>query len=317
MQTSMNLRSHFLPNSIRLSLAVCLAIGLVGAKIAQAEKIAPTETNVSYGPHTHQVFDVFLPARGKPPYPVVICYGALWNAGKDPRCAGPYLPLGIAVVAVESRTLGDAMAEKIRPPISWPMLDARRVVQFVRLHAARWKLDPNRIALSGASQSALPALYVACAGEKANPNASDPVERVSTKVLGVAVLGGQPSIDPKRMQQWVPGVEWGAPSFGMSFAESLARYDEMVPIIKEWSPDALLNKDTPPIYFFNNDGLTRPAKINEMVYKVHSPAWGLGFQRLALERGNPNVYVQFPGHNVKQFPSFPEFIRKILIPASQ
>ena len=112
------------------------------------------------------------------------------------------------------------------------------------------------------------------------------------------------------MQEWVPGVQWGVPSLGMSFADSLKNYDKVLPFIKDWSPDALLNKDTPPIYFFNNEGLTQPANADPMGFKVHSPAWGLGFQRLALERGDPNVYVQYPGHNVDKMTSFTDFIRK-------
>jgi len=302
-------------NFTKLASVACALAMLSSAHSADLQP--PAYANISFGPHPHQQFDVFLPTKGNPPYPAVICYGSLWSAGKDPRCSGPYLPLGVAVVAVESRTLSDAVAEKINPPVSWPLLDARRVVQFVRLNAAQWKLDPDRIALSGASQAALPALYVACAGEKADPNASDPVEKVSTKVLGVAVLRGQPSIDPKRMQEWVPGVEWGVPCWGMSFKDSLNKYDELLPLIKQWSPDALLNKDTPPIYFYNNEGLTQPPNTDPMGFKVHSPAWGLGFQRLALERGNHNVLVQYPGHNVDKMPSFTDFIREILLPVSK
>ncbi len=57
-------------------------------------------------------------------------------------------------------TMGDAIKEKISPPVSVCLLDARRVVQVVRLHAAEWTLDPSRIGVGGGSQGALPALYV-------------------------------------------------------------------------------------------------------------------------------------------------------------
>ena len=103
----------------------------------------------------------------------------------------------------------DGIADKIQPPVSVCLLDARRALQYVRLHAKEWKLDPDRIVVAGSSQGALPALYVACAGEKADPNSTDLVERVSTKVLGAGAYRSQPSIDPRRMQEWEPGVEWG------------------------------------------------------------------------------------------------------------
>ena len=38
----------------------------------------------------------------------------------------------------------DAIQAKISPPISVCLLDARRAVQFVRLHAAEWNLDPQQ-----------------------------------------------------------------------------------------------------------------------------------------------------------------------------
>jgi hypothetical protein len=152
-----------------------------------------------------------------------------------------FLPKGCAAVAVEMRVMGEAVEEKISPPVSVCLLDARRAVQFVRLHASEWIIDPNRIAVGGGSQGALPALYVGCAGEKADPGSTDPVERVSTKVTCVGAWRSQPSIDPKRMQEWVPGVEWGVPAWGCGFAESLKRREDG-PSIMRWQsePEALL-----------------------------------------------------------------------------
>ena len=183
----------------------------------------------------------------------------------------------------------DATAAKEKEPISYVQFDAARAVQFVRHHAAKWNLDPKRIAVAGGSQGTLPALFVGCVGERANPKSSDPVERVSTKVTCVGAFRSQPSIDPKRMQDWVPGVKWGAPALGCSFEESLKRRAELLPVIARWSPDHLLSKDAPPIYFENNWGLTQPETVGEMDYKVHSPAWALGFQKLAQQADRKSV----------------------------
>jgi len=57
----------------------------------------------------------------------------------------------------------------------------------------------------------------------------------------------------------------------------------------------LLHKDAAPMYFENNWGLTRPADVKEMDYKVHSPAWGLGFQKLAQQAGAVCL-LKFPDH---------------------
>ena len=276
---------------------------------------APAHANVSYGSDPHQILDVHLPSNSSGPWGAVIWFGGIWASDKHAPLEH-FLPANCAAIAVEMRSMGDAIRDKVTPPISYVLLDARRAVQFVRLHAAEWNIDPDRIALGGGSQGTLPALYVACFGEAANPNSRDPVERVSTKVKGVGAWASQPSIDPKRMRDWVHGVEWGAPALGCSFAESLKKRDELLPMINKWSPDALLTKNAPPIYFGNDVGLTKPEKCEEMVYKVHCPQWGLGFQRLAQERG-ATVYCNFPGHPTDPYKDIWDFLLKMVSPASK
>lgn len=282
---------------------------------AAPPKPAPTHADISYGSHPHQLLDLYLPSGAEKPSPVLIWYGGLWKPFKgapDPR-RFLVLEKGIAVVAVQTRTLTDGMADKADPPVSYVMNDACRAVQFIRLDASKWNLDPERIGVGGGSQASLPALYVGCAGERAKPDAVDQVERVSTRVTFVAAYRSQPSIDPKRMQEWVPGVEWGAPSLGLSFPESLERREELLPVIQRWSPDWLLHADAAPIYFENEWGLTQPENetITEANYKVHSPAWALGFQKLAQHYG-ATCHVKFPGHPTEGYIDIWDFIVKEL-----
>ena len=262
-------------------------------------KPTPTKADIQYGSHPHQILDLYLPTQGTGKFPVVLWFGGLWAPSKHAPVE-KFLPKGCAAVAVEMRTMGDAIKDNISPPVSVCLLNARRAVQFVRLHASEWSLDPTRIAVGGGSQGALPALYVGCAGEKADPGSSDPVERVSTRVTCVGAWRSQPSIDPKQMQEWVPGVEWGVPAWGCSFAESLKKREELLPLISKWSPEALVGKDAPPIYFEYDWGLTKPDDVKEMNYLVHSPRWGLGFQKTAQERG-ATCYLGFPGHPSEKF----------------
>jgi hypothetical protein len=275
----------------------------------------PTHADVSYGPHPHQIMDVHLPGEGTGPFPVLIWYGGLWEPSKHVPDLNRFLPRGIAVIGVESRTLNDGMKDGVRPPVRYPMEDACRAVQFARLNAARWNLDPGAIAVGGGSQGALPALYVGCSADHADPKSTDPVERVSTRVTCVAAYRSQPSIDPRRMQAWVPGVRWGAPALGCSFEESLRRYEELSDEIKTWSPDALLHRGAAPIYFENNWGLTRPEDVGEVDYKVHSPAWSLGFQELAHQAGVV-CHVKYPGHPTDGYRDIWDFIvRELKSPA--
>jgi acetyl esterase/lipase len=288
-----------------------LALSAVVTATADAAPPMPSFAEVSYGPHAHQRIDIYLPPKGDGPFPAILWFGGIWKSDKHAVRLDYFPKNSVAVIAVQVRTMQDAVQDKVDPPISYVANDACRVVQFVRLNAEKYKLDPNRLAVGGGSQAALPALFVACTKDRSDPNSADPVERVSSKVTCVAAFRSQPSIDPKRMQEWVPGVEWGAPSLGCGFKDSLKRREELLPVISKWSPDALLHQGTPPIYFENNWGLTQPDNVKEMDYKVHSPAWALGFQKLAKEAG-VECHVQYPGHPVEKYQDIWEFVVKEL-----
>jgi hypothetical protein len=297
--------------------AVIFAVlSLGGATTLAGPKPVPTHADVSYGPHANQLMDVYIPPKGDGPFPVVIWFGNLWKPGKGVPDLNRFFPAQCAVIGVETRVMQEGIDAKAPAPISVCLLDARRALQFVRLHAAEWNLDPLKIAVAGGSQGALPALYLGCAGERADPSSADPVERISTRVLAVGAWRSQPSIDPKRMQEWVAGVEWGAPALGCSFAESLKRREELMPLISQWSPDALVNKDSAPIYFENNWGLTKPDSVTEADYRVHSPRWALGFQKLAQERG-AICYVKYPDHPSEKYADIWDFLVQQLGRTSQ
>jgi hypothetical protein len=301
--------SHFLAAFSLLTLCGFTSLIQAEDKAAPPKPAAPTPTaaDVSYGPSPNQLLDIYVPPDAKEPCPVLLWYGGIWKPAKHAVDLGRFFPSHIAVVAVETRTLTDGVQEKANPPVSYVMNDAVRAVQFIRLNASKWNLDPKRIAVGGGSQGTLPALYVGCSGEHANPASSDPVERVSSKVVCVAAYRSQPTIDPKRMQEWVPGVSWGAPALGMSFEDSLKRRDELLPLIQKWSPDWLLNKDAAPIYFENEWGMTQPENFTEANYKVHSPAWGMGFHKLA-EAAGATVYNKYPDHPTEKYKDIWDFI---------
>ena len=292
-------------------IAFLLASLMSPAALLAGPKPVPTKADVSYGPQPHQLMDIYIPPGGTGPCPVLIWYGGIWVSSKGVPDLNQFFPQHIALIGVETQGMQDAAKDKISPPISVVQLDARRALQFVRLHAADWNLDPQRIAVAGGSQAAIPALYVACEGERADPKSADPVERVSTKVVCAGSWRGPGSIDPKRLLEWDPGDTWGAPSLGCSFADSLKKRDELLPLINQWSPDALLTKDAPPIYIQYDWGLTKPAEILEANYTIHSPKLALGFQQLAQSKG-VICYVKFPDHPSEKYASLWDFLVKQL-----
>ena len=294
-----------------LSMLAALALDVVPAQ--PVPKLAPTHADVAFGPSPHQLVDIHLPTNGSGPFPVLLWFGGIWKPSKGGPDLNRFLPAQIAVIGVETRTLTDGMEEKAKAPVACVMNDACRAVQFVRLHAAKWNLDLQRIAVGGSSQGALPALYVGCAEDQADPTSQDPVERVSSKVTCIAAHRCQPSIDPQRIQEWGPGVKWGAPALGCSFEEALKRRDELLPLICRWSPDALLHQGGAPIFFENNWGLTQPEQVTEADCKVHSPAFALGLQKLAQQAGVV-CHMKFPDHPPDRYKDIWDFVVQELKP---
>lgn len=64
--------------------------------------------------------------------------------------------------------------------------DINRAVRFVRYHAKDYGIEPECIGITGASAGGHLSLMLGTAGDKGDPNANDPVDRVSSRVQAVA-----------------------------------------------------------------------------------------------------------------------------------
>lgn len=70
------------------------------------------------------------------------------------------------------------------------VLDGTRAIQLVRANAAAWKLDPARIGYIGFSAGSTMGRSVVAAARAGAPNATDPVERVSSRPDYLALVYG-------------------------------------------------------------------------------------------------------------------------------
>lgn len=66
--------------------------------------------------------------------------------------------------------------------------DMHRAVRFIRYHAKDYHIDPDRLAILGASAGGHLSLMQGTAGEPGNPFARDPIDRVSSRVQAVAAF---------------------------------------------------------------------------------------------------------------------------------
>lgn len=271
-----------------------------------ANPVAAWKTDVAYGEHALQKLDIYRPTEGDGPFPIVIDIhgGGWWNGDKAYAAGGAnnFLKRGAAFIPINYRCLPQAKEAGIFPPVMGPLQDAKRALQFIRLHAKEWNLDPSRIALSGGSAGGFSALWLALSPDMAEPTSTDPVAQQSTKVLAVGVVGAQTSIDPEQMRKWVgPELKYGGHAFGLDekdFDTFLAKRAEFEKYFATISPAALVNKNSPPIYLNYDSSPDDPNK--DGMYYVHSPSWGIEFQKLAISKG-ATCCLSYKNHSSEEY----------------
>ena len=84
--------------------------------------------------------------------------------------------------------------------------DIHRAVRFIRVHAKDHGVDPERLAIMGASSGGFLSLTIGTAGEPGDKAAEDPVERASSRVQAVAML--LPAVRSGRLRQSPAAASW-------------------------------------------------------------------------------------------------------------
>jgi acetyl esterase/lipase len=157
-----------------------LAIG----SAARAEESFTRQQDIIYGRKfgTALTMDVFTPNESANGAAIVLAISGGWVSNHDtiqPLFVTEYLKRGYTAFAVVHGS---------QPKFTIPecVSDMNRAVRYIRLHAADFKIDPNRIGITGASAGGHLSLMLGTAGDNGDPNAKDPVDRVSSRVQAVA-----------------------------------------------------------------------------------------------------------------------------------
>ena len=107
-------------------------------------------TDIAYATKSEtQKLDIYLPNEGKSPFPVIIAFhgGGFYEGNKSIEHIASGLPglnHGYAVVTVDYRLSGEA---KFPAAIN----DVKAAIRFIKVNAAQYNLNPNKIALWGTS----------------------------------------------------------------------------------------------------------------------------------------------------------------------
>jgi acetyl esterase/lipase len=169
------------------ALFVCLALQFFGSLPWQAqgddELFTRTEDVIYRRKHgTALTLDIFAPKENSNGAAIVLVVSGRWRSSHEnirPAFAAEYVKRGYTVFTVVHGS---------SPKFTLPEIaeDMHRAVRFVRSRAEQYRFDPDRIGVTGASAGGHLSLLIATAGAAGDPQASDPVDRLSSRVQAVA-----------------------------------------------------------------------------------------------------------------------------------
>jgi acetyl esterase/lipase len=171
------------------TLALCLAAVAVAPAGAQGAEKDPGFTraqDVVYGRKfgTALTMDVFTPKNPNGLGVIVVISGGWFSShdainGFGKGMAAEPLKRGYTVFAV-------VHGSQPRYTINEIVQDMNRAVRYIRHHAKDYKIDPDRLGITGGSAGGHLSLMQGLAGTQGDPKAKDPVDRESSRVAAVA-----------------------------------------------------------------------------------------------------------------------------------
>jgi hypothetical protein len=259
-------------------LILAIAASALLAQTGPVEYTRPPDfSNVRYGPAERNVLDLWKAPSDHPTALVVYFHPGgfghgdkTWIEQYDKPLRELCLSRGISVATVSYRYAGPG---NVRMPE--PLYDAARSIQFLRLHAKEYNINPKAVIPAGASAGGVMGLWIAFHDDLAEPNSDDPVKRESTRVCTTGVVDAQTTLDPRVLVK-VVDPKWGSHPviralYGVTFdAPDVAK---AYPLFEASSAINSLTKDDPPVFLYYTHSLTSdpPKDSNEL---AHNPRMG-------------------------------------------
>ena len=133
-----------------LMLVFCVMSVTVTGCLSLQSSVKNKFTDIAYATKSKtQKLDIYLPNEGNDPFPMIIAFhgGGFYEGNKSRQYTAPMLQglnHGYAVVTVDYR-----LSDEARFPAA--INDAKAAIRFIKVNAAQYNLNPNKIALWGSS----------------------------------------------------------------------------------------------------------------------------------------------------------------------
>jgi len=261
----------------------------------------PTHANLSYGPHERNQLDIWLAENADPTPLVIMIHGGGFRSGDKSSLAGAgigpidrFLAHGISVATINYR-----LTDGGENPYPIPMLDGARAVQFLRYHAERFHLNPDRFGATGGSAGGCMLMWIGFHDDLANPEHDDPVLRESSCLQALAPAGGQSSLHLPTLESWfgvASLVEHGGfrPLFGLPAEGDVEWTEGLLDLTWDASPISHLSQNDPPIYLtYAVPNLPVDEETSPNIW-VHHPVFGIMLKK-QMDRLGIECYVWYPG----------------------
>ena len=230
--------------------------------------------------------DAYLQRRGEARPAVVVVHGGGWTSGSRIARVGQLLEL-LTVAGFSWFSIDYRQTPEYRHPDQ--LDDLRRAIRFVRHHARRFRVDPDRLAAIGESASGQMVAQLAarpCEGRDAAP---DPVDREPRSVAAVVSFYG--------VYDFLPMVQDASPRsllarlFGRTTLDEEARR-----LLRRYSPLHQAHRAMPPML---------------LVHGTDERLWeqGVAFARRLEEAGVDHELLRLDGapHGMENWEGRPEW----------
>lgn len=240
-----------------LSLIVTFSI-LLTVPAQAAEK---RQRDVIYG-RKHgmaMTMDVFSPEKPNGGAVIIVVSGGWVSSARsiNPVYCQPFVKKGYTVFTVVHGS---------QPKFTIPEIaeDIHRAVRYIRYHAKRFNIDPNRIGICGASAGGHLSLLQGTAGREANTQARDPIDRVSSRVQAVACFfpptdflnwgeKGNEMIDRQFQPPFTAATDYHEYDRSKALYIPIKDKKKLRQISRDVSPIHHISKDDPPTLIIHGD----------------------------------------------------------------
>ena len=284
----------------------------------QNAKPKPTHSDVSYGPHQRNVFDLWITPSEKPTPLVIYIHGGGFRGGNkngiNANSIKQFQEAGLSVAAIHYR-LSDV------GPYPIMMEDAARCLQTIRSRAEEWNLDSEKIACYGGSAGAGISLWLGFHDDLADPDSDDPIAQQSTRITAAATSNGQSTYDLRDIQEWFGLDEFKIhqafyPLFDVEEDSVFFTDKRVIQLMEDSSAINHLTEDDIPVYMTYGRGNVPVDKDTEPGVWVHHVLLGIKLQHVMKKLGL-ECRISSPDYPETRYGSFENFLIQKLTSADK